>query len=108
MVHTSLVYTLLCFLSGMKQRTKATSKSMGCHLRKLLLCSQTHGIDIEDPKHSTSMEIRTIRLGKSRLSRVLIVVNTMKLTVDTKSVIRIISARRANRKERKIYEGADI
>lgn len=60
------------------------------------------GLDGEDLEHSES-EARRLRLAKSSLGRVLVVAYTIRRTND-EEVTRIISARRASRKERKRYE----
>ncbi len=54
---------------------------------------------ISDPDHSKT-EDRMILLGISALSNLLVVVHVDK----SENVIRIISARKATRKERKVYE----
>ena len=55
-------------------------------------------ITFEDPDHSID-EHRFITIGESRKRRVLIVAHT-----DRGGVIRIISARKATRRERQFYE----
>lgn len=60
------------------------------------------GLDWEDYAHSGA-EPRFKRLGKSALDRVILVVYTIRRTKDAKETVRIISARRASRKERKAY-----
>jgi uncharacterized DUF497 family protein len=62
------------------------------------------GLDWEDLKHSQS-ETRRKRIGASIEERVLLVVYTVRKTKNGKETIRIISARQANRKERKAYAG---
>jgi uncharacterized protein len=52
----------------------------------------------EDPDHSIN-EQRFVTIGESRQRRVLVVAHT-----DRGGVIRIISARKATRRERKFYE----
>jgi uncharacterized protein len=54
-----------------------------------------------DPDHS-AREHRFITLGMSRFGRILMVAHT-----DRHDKIRIISARKATRKERKFYEKGD-
>ncbi|MGH7830054.1 MAG: BrnT family toxin, partial [Candidatus Binatia bacterium] len=54
--------------------------------------------------HSTE-EKRYKRLGVSTEGRILIVVYTVRRLTDVKETIRVISARRASRKERKAYSG---
>lgn len=55
-------------------------------------------ITFNDPDHSTG-EHRFLTFGYSRASKLLVVVHT-----ERQGKIRIISARRATRQERKIYE----
>ena len=55
-------------------------------------------ITIDDPIHSDD-EDRLILIGQSKLLRTLIVVH-----VERRDVIRIISARKATKKEQKFYE----
>jgi uncharacterized DUF497 family protein len=61
----------------------------------------SHARMIFDPDHSSS-EDRFILLGMSALLRVLVVCHCCR--EDDGKVIRIISARKANRKEQKQYE----
>ena len=58
----------------------------------------TFSITYPDPDHSAS-ERRFITVGTSRLGRVLVVAHT-----DRRGNIRIISARKTTRQERKYYE----
>lgn len=60
------------------------------------------GMDGEDLEHSES-EARRLRLAKSSLGRVLVIAYTIRRKGD-EEITRIISARRASRKERKRYE----
>ena len=60
------------------------------------------GLDGEDIEHSES-EARRLRLAKSSLGRILVVAYTTRRR-DDEEITRIISARRASRKERKTYE----
>ena len=64
--------------------------------------ADAEGLDWEDTNHSR-FEIRLKRLGRSCGGRVLIVVYTVRRTSDENEEIRIISARQASRKERKVY-----
>ena len=57
------------------------------------------GLDGEDIEHSAS-EARRLRLAKSSLGRILVIAYTIRRTAD-EEVTRVISARRASRKERK-------
>ena len=59
-------------------------------------------LEWEDSEHS-GVELRLKRLGRSRADRVLTVVDTIRRTKSGNEAIRIISARRASRKERKAY-----
>ena len=59
-----------------------------------------HAFIAPDEKHSTRLEKREWIIGESD-SGVLVVVFTKKIT---KSIYRLISARRANKKERRQYE----
>jgi uncharacterized protein len=59
-----------------------------------------HGLVIDDPEHSTE-EDRFILLGQSASSRLLIVVHCYRAG---EHMIRIISARKADRLERRQYE----
>ena len=61
-------------------------------------------LDWNDPEHSYS-EQRSKRLGISLQGRILIAVYTQWRLRDGQEVIRIISARQATRKERKVYAG---
>jgi len=58
-----------------------------------------HGVDLFDEKHSSSKEDRFIRLGYSKFGRILLVIYT-----ERKNTTRIITARKAEPFERKIYE----
>jgi uncharacterized DUF497 family protein len=60
------------------------------------------GLEWEDLQHSDK-EARLKRLGRSNMGRILLVVYTVKRSIDGKETIRIISARQASRKERKAY-----
>jgi len=59
-----------------------------------------HGLIIDDPEHSDE-EDRFILLGVSATSRLLVVVHCYRAS---DSVIRLISARKADRMERQQYE----
>lgn len=63
--------------------------------------ADTEALDGPDLKHSDQEE-RLLRLGRSPTGRVLIVAYTMRGSGDDEK-IRIISARRASRKERAAY-----
>ena len=60
-----------------------------------------HGLIIDDPEHSAE-EDRFILLGVSAASRLLVVVHCYRAS---DSVIRVMSARKADRMERQQYEG---
>lgn len=61
------------------------------------------GLIIEDRAHSKK-ELRYKRLGTSILLRVILVVYTLRKHAHGQETIRIISARRASRKERQAYD----
>ena len=63
------------------------------------------GLDGGDLEHSES-EARRLRPAKSSLERVLVIAYTTRRRND-EEVTRIISARRASRKERKKYEAEE-
>ena len=63
------------------------------------------GLDGEDLEHS-EVEERRLRLAKSSLGRVLLVAYTIRRLNDEEETTRIISARRASRKERAAYAKA--
>jgi uncharacterized DUF497 family protein len=84
-------------------------------LAKAVTNRKKHGVDFElaitafddpyaliapDPKHSTHTEEREWLIGKSD-SGVLVIVFTKRMKGK---IYRIISARRANKRERKLYE----
>lgn len=60
------------------------------------------GLDGEDLDHS-NIEARRLRLAKSSLGRVLVIAYTIR-SRENEEQTRIISARRASRKERNKYE----
>lgn len=61
--------------------------------------SDEHALLLDDPEHSDEEE-RFILMGLSARLRVLVVVHAFK---ETEAIIRIISARKANRRERAVY-----
>ena len=61
--------------------------------------SDEHALLLDDPEHSNE-EDRFILMGLSTRLRVLVVVHALE---ESKSIIRIISARKANRRERAVY-----
>ncbi len=61
-----------------------------------------NGLDGEDLEHSSG-EHRRLRLAKSALGRILVIAHTVRRHRN-EEITRIISARRANRKERKRYQ----
>ena len=62
------------------------------------------GLDGPDLRHS-ARESRFLRLGRAATGRMLVVAYTVRRSDDDESV-RIISARRASRKERAVYAAA--
>ncbi len=65
-----------------------------------------NGLDGPDIEHSAS-EPRRLHLGTSILGRLLVVAYTLRRQDDEKETIRIISARRASKKERQAYAGPE-
>jgi len=65
------------------------------------VCGDPQALDGPDLRHSEK-ERRSLRLGRAATGRVLIVAYTLRRRGDGES-IRIISARRASRKERAAY-----
>ncbi|MCZ6622430.1 MAG: BrnT family toxin [Deltaproteobacteria bacterium] len=61
-----------------------------------------NGLDGEDVEHSSG-EHRRLRLAQSALGRILVIAYTIRRR-GNEEITRIISARRANRKERKRYQ----
>jgi len=66
--------------------------------------SDPDGLNWEDLAHS-ALEKRYKRLGMSTEGNILIIVYTVRRLRYGQETIRIISARRASRKERKAYSG---
>jgi uncharacterized DUF497 family protein len=66
--------------------------------------SDPEALDWEDLEHP-EVERRWKRLGFSIKGRILLVVYTLRRLKNGTETIRIISARQANRKERKAYAG---
>ena len=65
--------------------------------------ADANALDGPDLQHSTE-ETRFLRLGRSTLGRMLMVAYTLRRSANAET-IRIISARRASRKERAAYGG---
>ena len=64
-------------------------------------------LSLFDEKHSSKVEERWVSIGISSLGNLLVVVHTFKEVSGDTSVIRIISARKATKNERKQYEGKE-
>ena len=64
-----------------------------------------NGLDGPDTRHSLD-EARALRIGRSVEGRVIVVAYTVRRREDAE-IVRIISARRVNRKERKAYAQTD-
>lgn len=62
------------------------------------------GLELEDLRHST-IETRYQRVASSGV-RILFVVYTLRETDDGEEEIRIISARQASQRERRVYAGS--
>lgn len=88
-------------------------------INKALINYEKHGVSFEeaisvfndatalvgdDIKHSIQ-EPRFFRVGAAQSGKLLTVIFTVRRLVSGKETIRIISARKASRKERKAYEG---
>src|SRR3990172_3245345 len=68
--------------------------------------ADTRGLDGPDIEHS-SVEARFLRIGMSALGRILTIAYTVRVRrKDNVEVIRIISARRASRREKAAYRQA--
>ncbi|WKZ57064.1 MAG: BrnT family toxin [Bdellovibrionota bacterium] len=65
--------------------------------------ADTDGLDGVDQKHS-QLEPRHFRVARSAEGKVLTIIYTVRRTSDGKETIRIISARKASRKERAAYQ----
>jgi uncharacterized DUF497 family protein len=63
-----------------------------------------HGLLLDDPEHS-EVEDRFILLGSSAGGRLLVVVHAHRVAA---AMIRIISARKADRLERRLYQERDL
>jgi uncharacterized DUF497 family protein len=71
----------------------------------LTVFTDPRALDAASERHS-GLERRFVRLGRSLDGRVLVVAYTVRRTADGEA-IRIISGRRANRKERAAYVAKD-
>jgi hypothetical protein len=87
-------------LNGIPKRPKVILKNMVFLLRKeaSTVFRDPLSLTIDDPLHSTG-EVRMIQIGISHKNRLLVVVHT-----ERENNIRIISARKATKKERNNYE----
>ncbi len=83
-------------------KAEANEKKHGVSFEEAKTCflDPLH-IVIDDPDHSTEDEHRMILLGLSFKSRMLVVVH---VEFEEEKSIRIVSARKATKKERKEYE----
>jgi uncharacterized DUF497 family protein len=81
------------------QKAKSNLKKHGVSFEEASTAFQdTLSLTIDDPLHSID-EVRAVLIGMSNKNRLLVVVHTEK-----EDNIRIISARKATKKERKNYE----
>ena len=88
-------------MSGTKIRLTATSKSIRSNLKRLLtVFDDPYALIAPDEKHSTAKEKREWIIGESDQG-ILVIVFTRRIKG---AIYRIISARKANRKERRTYE----
>jgi len=100
-----LVYTQLMF-DWDPQKARANRLKHGVSFEEAATAfADPDGLDGEDLEHSL-IEPRRLRLAKSALSRVLVIAYTTRRRGD-EEITRIISARRAGRKERKRYEAKE-
>lgn len=84
-----------------ERKNKANRTKHGIWFEEALsVFSDPHGRLFYDPEHSEA-EDRFILLGMSSAARILVVVHCYR---DSDSLIRIISARKAARKEARFYE----
>ncbi|MFZ5517680.1 MAG: BrnT family toxin [Candidatus Zhuqueibacterota bacterium] len=63
-----------------------------------------HAISIYDTEHSSAIEDRWITLGKDKNDVLLVIIHTFQETGEDQRTVRIISARKATKSERKQYE----
>ena len=68
--------------------------------------ADAHALDGPDLAHSTA-EARFLRLGRALDGRVLMVAYTVRKGDDDVEKVRLISARRASRRERAAYDAQD-
>jgi uncharacterized protein len=80
-----------------KARSNLTKHGVGFEEASTIFGDQL-SLTISDPEHSL-LEERCVTMGRAFNGKLLVVVHT-----DRGDNIRIISARRANRRERKFYE----
>jgi uncharacterized protein len=86
-------------LNGIAQRQRLIIRKHGVSFGEgATVFGDVDGVMIPDPDHSEE-ESRFVLVGRSRLRRLLIVVS-----VERGERVRLISARRAGRKEKKVYE----
>lgn len=65
--------------------------------------ADSYAIDVWDIEHNEEENRRSI-IGQTTIASILFVVYVDRITQDGKDIYRIISARPANRKEKKMYE----
>lgn len=82
------------------------------HFRKHQVSFEEAATAFDDPQGLTGrdrthsdVELRYHWIGRSAADRILTIAYTLRRTPDGETTIRIISARRANRKERRAYVG---
>ena len=95
------VYTEVVFQWDPRKAAHNLSKHGVSFTEATSVFADTHALDGPDLLHSLE-ELRFLRIGKSNHDRLLMVAYTMRRKDDAKS-IRIISARKASRKERAAY-----
>jgi uncharacterized protein len=85
----------------MKQRAPKIAESMGLDFKDAVTAfDDPFHLLADDPAHSTRDEVREWLIGEANAG-ILIVVFTIR---PPGNICRIISARRANRRERRVYE----
>ncbi len=85
-----------------KAKKNLTKHNVRFDIATSIFCDQV-AITIFDDEHS-DIEDRWITIGLAQNSQLLVVIHTYKLC-DNDAVIRIISARKATKKETKVYRG---
>jgi uncharacterized DUF497 family protein len=99
-----IVYTLIVFAWNARKAARNLEKHGVSFEEAATVFADPEALEWEDLEHSEG-EIRFKRLGISALGRIVIIVYSYGRLKDAKETIRIITARRASRKEHKAYAG---